>query len=178
MDLFQREGYHATSWRRLVQESGAPWGSAHHYFPGGKEQLGVAAVEVAAASVTGMMEDCFSRADSAADGIRRLFVAGAASLKRSGFQKGCPVTTVALETVPASPAMTDACRNAFESWTAAITAGLLRDGIPQERAAALAISIFAAFEGALVAARVAQSAVPLQVSGEILADLVAREPRA
>src|SRR5437660_1001494 len=43
MRLLQRNGYAATSWRGVVEEAGTPWGSAHHYFPGGKEQLTAAA---------------------------------------------------------------------------------------------------------------------------------------
>ena len=42
--LFQLHGYHATSWRGLVTASETPWGSVHHHFPGGKEELGVAAI--------------------------------------------------------------------------------------------------------------------------------------
>src|SRR4051794_24534964 len=59
MSLFQREGYAAASWRRIVQESGAPWGSAHHYFPKGKEQLGLAALEAASQTVAASMARCF-----------------------------------------------------------------------------------------------------------------------
>ena len=51
MSLLQRRGYRATSWRVLTQESGTPWGSVQHHFPGGKEELGVAAIELAEQSV-------------------------------------------------------------------------------------------------------------------------------
>ncbi|MBW8856934.1 MAG: TetR family transcriptional regulator, partial [Bradyrhizobium sp.] len=66
MSLFQREGYAAASWRRLVQESGAPWGSAYHYFPDGKEQVGVAALEWAAQNVAGGIAQCFREGGRAA----------------------------------------------------------------------------------------------------------------
>src|SRR5438270_12766084 len=105
MSLFQREGYAAASWRRLVQESGAPWGSAYHYFPDGKEQLGVAAVEWAAQNVAAQMARCFPVGGRAADGIHKLFAGAAAQMVKSEFTAGCPVSTVALETVPQSPAL-------------------------------------------------------------------------
>ncbi len=44
MSLFRRQGYASTGLNQILQESGAPKGSLYHYFPGGKEQLGLAAV--------------------------------------------------------------------------------------------------------------------------------------
>jgi TetR/AcrR family transcriptional regulator, lmrAB and yxaGH operons repressor len=39
-------GRGTTSWRSLVDEAGTPWGSIRHHFPGGKDGLGLAAIEV------------------------------------------------------------------------------------------------------------------------------------
>jgi AcrR family transcriptional regulator len=47
IELFRQHGYKGTGLRDVVAHSGAPWGSLHHYFPGGKEQLGVEALELA-----------------------------------------------------------------------------------------------------------------------------------
>lgn len=171
MSLFQREGYAATSWRRLVQESGAPWGSAHHYFPQGKEQLGIAAIEWAARNVTAMMARCFPEGGSAADGIHRLFTASAAQMAKSRFSTGCPISTVALETVPHSAALSEACRKAFELWRQALRDGLVRCGVAPARADPLAVTVLATFEGALIQARVAQSVDPLHVSAALIARL-------
>jgi TetR/AcrR family transcriptional repressor of lmrAB and yxaGH operons len=173
MSLFQREGYTAASWRRLVQESGAPWGSAHHYFPGGKEQIGVAAIERAAQGVASLMERCFPEGGSAAEGVRRLFAGSAAQMAKSGFSSGCPVSTVALETVPQSPALSEACKTAFELWRQTLAEGLVRCGVAPARAEPLALTVLATFEGALIQARVAQSEGPLHVSAVLMARLCA-----
>lgn len=175
--LFQRDGYRATSWRKLVQESGAPWGSAHHYFPGGKEQLAVAAVELAAQGVARGIVGSFTEATSAADGVRRLFHGSARRLEASGFTAGCPVTTVALETAPESAAMTAACDAAFTGWRSAIDEAFQCLGVDPARSAGLALATLAMFEGALVLARAARSTAPLETGAAAMAALLEQEGR-
>ena len=174
MSLFQREGYTAASWRRLVQESGAPWGSAYHYFPDGKEQLGIAAVEASAKMVAGLMARCFPQGGRAADGIEKLFAGSAAQLAKSGYTAGCPICTVALETAPQSRAMAEACKKAFDLWQRTLAEGLVRCGIAAEKAGALASTVLAAFEGALIQARLARSKEPLSVCASQMAYLCER----
>lgn len=170
--LFQRDGYRSTSWRKLVQESGAPWGSAHHYFPGGKEQLGVAAIGAAAQSVADLITHSFA-GGGAAEGVTCLFAASAGRLERSGFNAGCPVTTVALETVPESPAMTTACRDAFTLWLDTLAGELRRCGLADDRAAAQAMAVLSMFEGSLILARVSQSVEPMRAGAAVAAGLLA-----
>jgi len=172
--LFQREGYAATSWRRLVKESGAPWGSAYHYFPDGKEQLGVAALEWASNGVAAAFARCFPEGGRAADGVHKLFAGSAAQLAKSGYTAGCPVCTVALETVPQSETLGAACKTAFDLWQKAIADGLIRCGIAPNSAGALASTLLATFEGALIQARVSRSREPLLVAATVLARLFER----
>ena len=165
MKLFQREGYAATSWRKLIEASGAPWGSAHHYFPGGKEQLGVAAVEKAGEGLARFFESCFTADRTAADGVQKLFEGSAQNLERSGYCEGCPIATVALETAATSPALAEASRQGFLRWQDAIEAGLLRSGVSADRAPALAEALLTLLEGALILARVTRSPAPLLKAG-------------
>ena len=53
--LFQRGGYYATTWRGLVEEAGAHWGSINHHFPGGKQELAIEAIRVGAAGVDALI---------------------------------------------------------------------------------------------------------------------------
>jgi TetR/AcrR family transcriptional repressor of lmrAB and yxaGH operons len=169
--LFQREGYDAASWRRLVKESGAPWGSTFHYFPGGKEQLGVEAIEWASRNVAAAIARCFPEGGHAADGVHKLFAGSAANLAKSGYTAGCPVCTVALETVPQSDTLGVACKNTFELWQMVVADGLVRCGISPNSAGALASTVLATFEGALVQSRVSQSREPLLVAATVLSRL-------
>lgn len=172
LTLFQRQGYASTSWRRLVEESGAPWGSAHHYFPEGKEQLGLAAIEVAAQDVAGFIEACFSPERSAAEGVHALFKLSAARMKASAYCDGCPIATLALETASTSPALAEACRQTFERWRSAMKEGLARCGVAKDRAAGLSATLLNLFEGGLLVARVTRSTAPLLQAAATMAALL------
>lgn len=170
--LFQSGGYQATSWRKLVEKAGTPWGSAHHYFPGGKTQLGVAAIERAAEAVALLIDHAFPEGATPAQGVRNLFTGSAAMLEKSAFRAGCPIATVALETVPDTPQMAEACAAALERYHAALAAGLARTGVQARKAKPLATTILAAFEGALILARTRRSTEPLTTSARHLAVLL------
>src|SRR5215468_5205258 len=61
MRLFRQQGYASTGLQQVLAESGAPKGSLYHYFPGGKEQLGAAAVKLAAQLMGAMLSDLVVR---------------------------------------------------------------------------------------------------------------------
>ncbi len=109
MRLLQRDGYAATSWRGVVEEAGTPWGSAHHHFPGGKEQLAAAAVQLGSDLVVAALEDSLDRSETVGDAVRLWFAVSAKNLKQSRYRGGCPIATVALETAPGSTALTAVC---------------------------------------------------------------------
>ncbi|MBT5897125.1 MAG: helix-turn-helix transcriptional regulator, partial [Rhodospirillaceae bacterium] len=50
--LFRRRGYSGTGLRDILAASGAARGSLYHHFPGGKEEIGAAAVTSAGGLVT------------------------------------------------------------------------------------------------------------------------------
>src|SRR5271165_2818167 len=89
--MFQRDGYHATSWRSLVEEADAPWGSIHHHFPGGKSELGVAAIEAGSEGVLSLIDHCFAKATDAGRAVARWFELSGRLLTESGYSAGCPV---------------------------------------------------------------------------------------
>lgn len=168
--LLQREGYQATSWRRLVDEAGVPWGSIGHHFPGGKEELAVAAVDRGAAAVGALIDRCFAVRRTPATAVREWFEVSARLLAESGYSAGCPVATLALETAATSPALGEAARAAFAGWERRLTEHLASSGV--RRAPALAGMVLTLLEGALVRARVERSPAPLHAAGRLAERLV------
>jgi TetR/AcrR family transcriptional regulator, lmrAB and yxaGH operons repressor len=158
--MFQRDGFHATSWRGLVEEAGTPWGSIAHHFPGGKEELGIAALEAGADAVAALIEHCFAEQPDPALAVRRWFELSAQLMTSSEYSAGCPVATVALETALTSDAMREASRAAFDRWEKVIAGELRRAGATRARAAEAAGTVLALLEGALLLSRVRQSAKP------------------
>jgi TetR/AcrR family transcriptional repressor of lmrAB and yxaGH operons len=175
--LMQRDGYAATSWRGIVDEAGTPWGSAHHYFPDGKEALAVEALALGDLEVRESIARCIEHTASASDAVRELFSATARSLRDSGYRCGCPLATVALETAPDATALTEACSTAFRRWERQLSDRLEADGVPRKRARELATIAIATFEGALLLARVRRRVTPLKLAGQHLAGVFAAEQR-
>ena len=61
LELFRRQGYAATGLKAILAASDAPYGSLYHFFPGGKEELGVAALHAGGADLPGAVEAFFVR---------------------------------------------------------------------------------------------------------------------
>ncbi|MGI9293065.1 MAG: TetR/AcrR family transcriptional regulator [Pseudomonadales bacterium] len=161
MRLFRRQGYSSTGLNQILSESGAPKGSLYHYFPGGKEELAVAAVGLAASMIRLMLEDL-----SRTRRTSRTFVKGycdtmANWMEESGYRSGCPIATTMLETAPDSPALVKAGQAALESWVCVISDVFIRDGIGSSDAQKKALALIGAVQGALILARVWNSSDPL-----------------
>lgn len=170
--LFQRQGYRATSWRALVNAGATPWGSVQHHFPGGKEELGVAAVARAAELVETLLQATFDATDDPAEGTRAWFAASGALLESTDFADGCPVAPVALEMSIESSPLASACAAAFGRWRDVVSGALGRAGVDAPTAQALATAVISGFEGAMILARAQRSSEPLVVVGEVLAATV------
>lgn len=174
--LLQRQGYHATGLKQVVEEAGAPRGSIYHHFPGGKDQLVVEALRVASTELTRAIADARRTEDSPAAIVERLGASLQRWLERSGFVEGCPVSTVTLEAAPRHPEITEACREAYDRWIGLFADALLMRGRTEHDARALATTVVAGLEGALLLSRAHRSTAPLSSTCAHLAALVADAP--
>jgi AcrR family transcriptional regulator len=166
-ELFRRQGYSATGIKQIVTEAQAPFGSLYHFFPGGKEELGAAAIRTSGAMYEQLIPAVFDTAPDVVTGVRMFFAGAAAHLIETDYEDACPIATVALEVSSSSETMRQACADVFESW---IAAGAER--YPTDKARELTIGFLAALEGAFVLARALRSTEPLEVAGEMVARAV------
>ena len=170
--LLQRQGYHATGLAQIVEESGAPRGSLYFHFPGGKEELAVAALREAGDAWKRRIEAAIEAAPDLGAAVVAVCKLFAAELAASDWQLGCPLATVALEASGSSAAVRQTCAQHFAGWEASIAARLAASGIDPEAAMRMAMFALATIEGALLLARVERSARPLELVGEGLRALV------
>ena len=171
-ELFRRQGYSATGVKQIVTEAQAPFGSLYHHFPGGKEQLGAAAIRVSGALYERLIPAVLDQAPDPATGVRRFFAGAAQHLLDTDFADACPIATIALEVSSTSEPMREACAEVFESWIDALAGRHEAAGIDSHQARELAIAFLAALEGAFVLARATRSTEPLRIAGEIVAEAV------
>ncbi len=181
--LIRERGAHPTAIADVLEHSGAPRGSAYHYFPGGRTQLLCEAIDYAGEYVATRI----AGAESGLDALDDLIEAYRTQLARSGYRAGCPVVAVAVEAGDpakqdqATPVI-DRAAAAFARWTELIAARMVADGVSAPRAEQLAMLITTAIEGAIVVARASRDLTPLdlvhgQLRDLLRAELPERKPR-
>ena len=160
-ELFQRQGYAATGLKQIVDESGTPKGSLYFHFPGGKEELAIAAIAYSCGSRLAAMEQILATTETAVDAFRTLLGSMRDRLVASGFEEGCPIATVVLETAASSDALQKTCSRAWARWTDLFERRLSAEGHSPERARHLATLTLSMMEGSLMLARAHRSTAPL-----------------
>ena len=171
--LIRERGAHPTAIADVLAHSGAPRGSAYHYFPGGRTQLLCEAVDYAA----DFMAQRLAQASSGLEALDDLFAYYRKQLQHSEFRAGCPVVAVAVEAGdPAKPdqsaAVIDRAAAAFARWRDAISQRLVADGMAASAAPAVATLVLSSFEGAIVLARASRDLEPLDLVHSQLRSLI------
>jgi AcrR family transcriptional regulator len=179
--LIRERGAHATAISDVLEHSGAPRGSAYHYFPGGRTQLLCEAVDYAGEHVGNIIAEAeggLELLDTLIDKYRR-------QLLDSDFRAGCPIVAVSVEAGDQqdrermAPVIERAAA-VFDRWTDLIAQRFVADGIAADQADELAMSATAALEGAIVLARVRRDLAPLdavyrQLRSALLAAIEGKE---
>ncbi|MDH6247322.1 TetR/AcrR family transcriptional regulator [Mycobacterium sp. OTB74] len=162
--LIRERGAHSTAISDVLAHSGAPRGSAYHYFPGGRTQLLCEAIDFASELIARRLSSAstaLQSLDAVMDGFR-------SQLSDTGFRAGCPVAAVAVE-ADNQPVL-ERAGAAFTRWIDLVETQLRADGVEADRAAELAMLVTTSIEGAVLVARATESTAPL--------DLVHRQLRA
>lgn len=162
--LIRERGAHATAISDVLEHSGAPRGSAYHYFPGGRTQLLCEAVDYAGEHVAGVITEAaggFELLDTLIDKYRR-------QLLETDFRAGCPVVAVSVEAGDGSDRermapVVERAAAVFDRWSDLIAQRFIADGIAAHRAREFAVLATSALEGAIVLARVRRDLTPLDV---------------
>ena len=173
-ELLRRQGYANTGVKQIVAAAKAPFGSIYHHFPGGKEELGAAAIRRSGALYELLIPAVFDPAPDLVSAVRLFFEGAAAHLEDSEYEDACPIATVALEVSSTSEPMREACADVFESWIAAGLPRFAATGLDAATCRKLVVAMITALEGAFILARASQSTEALHVAGELMADAVQR----
>ncbi|NNH75213.1 TetR/AcrR family transcriptional regulator [Nocardia uniformis] len=167
--LLARHGYHGFGLKKLSEAAGLPYGSIYHHFPGGKEEIAVAAITETGVLVGHMISqapgDVFATAATVFDSM-------AAKLAASDWTDGCPVGTPALDGGSDVEVVRTACVIAFDAMARGFARLLTDMGLPAGEAHDLATTVVAAYEGATILARVRRSDEPLRTVSAAMARLI------
>lgn len=171
-ELFRRQGFHATSVKQIVDGSGAPNGSLYHFFPGGKDELGVAAITTSGAAYEALFELIADAAGDPARATTDFFEGAADALVGDDYLDICPIGTVAREVASTNEALRVATDAVIRSWIDAATRRFVDAGVERTEAEDLATTIVAALEGGFLLARAGRDADRLRTIGRQIRRLV------
>ena len=155
--LMRERGVAATSFRDVLDHSGAPRGSIYHHFPGGKAQLVAEATDAAATRIERALA---AKVDGVGvvGTVRAVVDLWRDDLVATGCVAGCPVVAAGLGTEPQARARAGA---AFAAFVDVVARSLVARGVSEERARSVGTVVIAALEGALVMAQAQRSSAPL-----------------
>jgi len=75
-ELFRRKGYVGTGLKQIVAESGAPFGSIYHFFPGGKQQLAAEVIRTSGRAYQDLVMAILDQAPDALTAVQTGFAHG------------------------------------------------------------------------------------------------------
>jgi AcrR family transcriptional regulator len=169
--LFRRHGYSATGLKRIAAQSGAPFGSIYHFFPGGKEQLAEDTIRTSGPQYMQMVLALLDSVPDPLESLANAFRVAADDLAATGYADACPIATVALEVASSNEALRVATTEVFDEWIAGGTEWFARWVPDREVARHLAYSMIMILEGAFVLSRAARDPRPLSVAGRSMVEL-------
>jgi AcrR family transcriptional regulator len=174
--LIRERGAQPTAIADVLEHSGAPRGSAYHYFPGGRTQLLCEAIDYAGEYVAAEI----AKAARGLDALDFLVENYREQLIRTDYRAGCPVVAVAVEAGdPDKPEQTtpviERAAAAFARWNDVIANRFVADGVPASRAEELAMLVTTSIEGAIVVARASRDVKPLDLVHRQLCALLQAE---
>jgi AcrR family transcriptional regulator len=162
--LLAEGGLQEASFTQVLERTGAPRGSIYHHFPAGKDELIAAAIDLAGAHATLLIDRM--EGSSAGEITRRFIGIWREVLTRSNLRSGCSVLAVTVATDS-----TDLLAHAaavFRSWRRRLAELLRIGGLAVLTADQFAATLIAAMEGAVVLSRAEQTMDPFELVAEQL----------
>ncbi len=177
LDALRGRGYHGVGLSELLASAGAPKGVLYHHFPGGKAELAAVAVRVAIDNMLSSLDRLFEKHADPAVALAAWMDGAQKQLRSSAYERGCPLAAIALESTPDDVAIRSALAEGFAAIRARIAAALENHGVEPAMASRIAMLILAAYEGALLQARVAGRSDALRDTSAALIALIDAQPR-
>lgn len=147
--LLATKGLQATSFSEVIELTATPRGSIYHHFPGGKDELVLAALHESGALLLATMEE--SRGKSADEVLDALLSFWRGVLESNACTLGCAVAAVTIGTE--DQALLTAAGEVFAKWQERLTDLYAEGGLSRVAAKDFASHTLATIEGGVVMAR-------------------------
>lgn len=164
--LFQQQGYHATGLNQIVAESGAPKGSLYYYFPGGKEELAIAAIGLIRDEIEERLRKFLGTIADPAEAIQTLLERMVLEFDQPEYIIHCTVSLLTLEVSLVSEPLRRACMESGEAWERVFADKLEQSGYSQDRARRLGVLLQSMIDGAMISSLGKRDMEPLRCVAE------------
>jgi len=170
--LMRASGLSGAGINEIVRESGAPKGSIYHFFPNGKKQIVIEALETYSQRVLDFIERALARKRLPDEKVKFLFSAFAQRVQEGHFQQSCAVGTVSLDLEKDLEEIRIVLEVALRKWIALIEGHF--DFGDTRRTKSFAGLLLTNIEGAYIRSRAERSSQPFTEAGAWLAELAER----
>ena len=160
--LFQLQGYHATGLNQIIKESGSPKGSLYYYFPKGKEELAIHAVQYTNKYVQVQIKESLNKSSDAAQAIQYFIEELSKQFEHEESIAGMPVGLLAGETALINEPLREVCYAAFQDWEKLFREKMIESGFQEKQAGELAVVITCMIEGGILRSLTEKTSAPLQ----------------
>lgn len=172
--LLRERGIAGVTLDAVLSRSQAPRGSVYHHFPGGRNELILAAAQQAGDYITALVNETSAESDPPTmfDQFVRFWQQ---TLAETDYLAGCPIAALGLSSHHDTPEAAELVRDIFTRWQTNVSVVLTANGIPHARAERLATVTVAALEGAIILCRAHRNNRPLDDVHTEIAPLLAPE---
>lgn len=174
--LMRRGGLAAAGLNEIVAASGAPKGSLYHFFPDGKQQIAVEALQRYAARIRAAMDASLAGARRPRDKVRALFRRLETRLADADYGQSCAVGAVTADLDTELEAVRLAANEAFDDWRSMIAAHF--DIADRKRRDAFAGLVLTAIQGGYLRGRAERTPRAFREAADWLGEIAEREVRA
>jgi TetR/AcrR family transcriptional repressor of lmrAB and yxaGH operons len=177
--LLATRGLQSASFAEVLDAAGAPRGSVYHHFPGGKDELVIAAIEFTARRAFEFLDSLKGR--TGVEVTQAFLSAWRTLLNATSLKTGCAVLAVTVG-MGDSPGLRMKTGEIFKTWRERLAERLHEGGVPADKAEGLAASLIAASEGAVALSRAEGSLHPFdlmaaEMTAVVAATVGAEQPR-
>lgn len=173
IELLNEKGYYGTSTNEILARSKAPRGSMYYHFPGGKDEIIIAAIHSVGEMIDHSLQQIYEGIDDPKQVVEAVFGFFRQQLLQSNFACGCPISAVALECSGTQSPISEACKSVYQTWEESLfhyldkqlSAASKRKKAPKEPTIREnATLLFSLIEGALLVARSTANIAPLDIA--------------
>lgn len=169
-ELLQQKGYFGTGISEILKHTDVPKGSLYHHFPKGKDDLVNEALKLSGKELGDKFRKAFSSGATVINGLENIVDLLIDELDTSCFERGCPITTTALELCACNDKISQTAKHIYESWITELTFSLENNGVerPDEKSKLFLCLV----EGALVISKASKNTTYLYDIKPVLSKII------